>query len=291
MKRTEVTMGSLLGIVLVFLMSFFLVTLIHNTSFAETIIDHNCTDLSQIPDNWIEQVKQNIKVYYGHTSHGSQLTNGLERIETQKYSVAIAGTLPNESGALCIRDISTYNPGDFFPTVPGALSTNPEINVVMYGWCGQPGGSAWQTLLNSYIADMESLEQQNPNVTFVYMTGNAQENDCSGCNRHLFNEELRQYVKDNNKVLFDFADLDVYYNNELSTYICPNWCTCAGQSIPREHPYWGGGNFNNPCGHTTYESCENKGKATWWLFARIAGWTGNGGTSPPATPVNLRIKK
>jgi len=75
-------------------------------------------------------------VYYRHTSHGSQLTNGLERIETQKYSVAIAETLPNESGALCIPDITTYNPGDFFPTVPGDLSTNPEINVVMYGWCG-----------------------------------------------------------------------------------------------------------------------------------------------------------
>ncbi|MHA1396015.1 MAG: hypothetical protein ACTSRZ_21130, partial [Promethearchaeota archaeon] len=24
--------------------------------------------------------------------------------------------------------------------------------------------------------------------------------------------------------------------------------------------------------HTTYESCENKGKAFWWMMAKLAGW-------------------
>jgi hypothetical protein len=172
MKLSNIKIGYFFGIVLV---SFFIVALMHNKLLAETIIDHNCTDLSKIPDNWIEQVKQNIKVYYGHTSHGGQLTDGLERIETEKYSVAIDWSLPSESGALCIGNRSnTYNPSDFFPSVPGALSANPEINVVMFGWCGQPGSDDWQAILNSYIADVEAMEQQYPNVTFVYMTGHAQ---------------------------------------------------------------------------------------------------------------------
>jgi len=261
---------------------------------AAIIINHTTNDLSQIPDYWIDQVKNNIKVYFGHTSHGTQLTQGLLRIESNdlKYSVAIPQwSLPNEPGALCIYDRSdTYDPGDFFPTVPGVLSANPEINVVMYGWCGQPGnppGGNWQAYLNSYIATMNSLEQQYPGVTFVYMTGNAQEVDCSGCTRHLFNEGLRTYCMQNNKPLYDFGDLDSWYDGDMDTYVCPSWCACAGQNIPRENDVWGGGNSNNPCGHALYPSCDNKGSAAWWLFARIAGWPGPGGgdTQPPAIQI------
>ena len=44
------------------------------------IIDHTCTDLSQIPSTWIDQVKSQLRVSYGHTSHGSQPVTGLEVI-------------------------------------------------------------------------------------------------------------------------------------------------------------------------------------------------------------------
>jgi hypothetical protein len=259
------------------------------------IIDHTATDLSQIPDYWINQVKKNIRVYYGHTSHGAQITSGLLRLESQygaKYSVAIDWDLPSEAGALCIEDASTYDwQPDFYPTVARVLSTHPQINVVMYMWCGQHSGANWQTLLNGYIADMQSLERQYPNVRFVYATGNAQEQDCSGCVRHQFNEQLRQFVRNNNKVLYDFGDLDAWYNGDMATYSSPPWCSVygcpGGMLLPYEHPHWGGGNYNNPCGHTTYESCDNKGRAFWWLLARIAGWTTD--TTPPLPPTGLQI--
>lgn len=45
---------------------------------APIIVDHTCTDLSQVPANWIQQAKANLRVGYGHTSHGSQLVTGIE---------------------------------------------------------------------------------------------------------------------------------------------------------------------------------------------------------------------
>jgi len=129
-------------------------TIYSQTRTEAIVIDHNCNDLSKIPDNWIEQAKK-LKIYFGHTSHGEQLIHGMEKIESEKgakYNMASDWELPNEANALCIRNRSdTYDPGDFFPTVPGALNSNPEINVVMYGWCGQPGSDDWQTLLNDYF--------------------------------------------------------------------------------------------------------------------------------------------
>jgi len=178
--------NSFLKIILFLLMILHSLSLINSACLAESIrIDHTSIELSEIPDYWIDQVKGNLRIYYGHTSHGSQLIQGLKSIEAQqgsKYRIATGLTLPKELDALCIRDQGdTYDPRDFFPTVPGALNSNPEINVVMYGWCGQPSGNNWQSLLNNYIDTMKSLEQQYPSVTFVYMTGHAQEADCAGC--------------------------------------------------------------------------------------------------------------
>ena len=45
------------------------------------IIDHHCLDLSQIPLEWIENAKDYLHIGYGHTSHGSQLTSGMDAVE------------------------------------------------------------------------------------------------------------------------------------------------------------------------------------------------------------------
>ena len=71
------------------------------------IIDHTCTDLVQIPDKWIKAVQVNLRLHYAHTSHGGQLTTGLEQIQgsASEYSVARQeGALPTNASALCIFD-------------------------------------------------------------------------------------------------------------------------------------------------------------------------------------------
>ncbi len=251
---------------------------------APLIVDHNASAaFNRIPPQWLNAARQNLKMYYGHTSHGAQITNGLLDIESQygtAYNVAIAqGSLSVESGALAVFDASTYDWGiDFHPTVDQVLNANPQINIVMYMWCGQHSGVDWQTNLNTYLADMQSLEQRYPNVRFIYATGNAMSQDCTGCVREQFNSQLRQFATAHKKVLFDFGDLDAWYNGVRTTYPTPNWCgqygCTTGALLPAAAPEWGGSDYNNPCGHALDASCVNKAKAFWWMAARLSGWDG-----------------
>ena len=244
------------------------------------IITHACTDTSAIPRAWIDAAQAGIRLHYAHTSHGGQLTTGLTRIEAgdTTYSVAIAyRSLATEAGALCIFDgqeFDTYiTPDEYWETEAGLDSTrnvldhNPTINVSMWSWCTQLNYYS-QAQCQAYIDAISLLESEYPAVTFVYMTCNAQASGSSGYNRYLNNEMIRQHCIDNDKVLFDFADLDAWWYNpstgwEFSSY------EESGTDVPLEHPQFNG----NESGHTTYESCEQKGKAVWHMVARLAGWT------------------
>jgi hypothetical protein len=253
-------------------------------------IDHTCTDLSQIPDEWIDSVQANLRLHYAHTSHGGQLTTGLNRLEAEdaKYDVSIThSSLPTDAGALCIFDgqeTETYiTPELYWETETGmnntrnVLTNNPTINVSMWSWCCQlTGYSEAQT--QAYLDSVTVLEAEFPDVTFIYMTCNAQATGGSGYNRYLRNEQIRTYCTDNEKVLFDFADLDAWWQNgsmwEHATY------EYESHDVPVEHEHFNG----SEAAHTTYESCEQKGRAVWWMMARLAGWAGGVDVSE-ASPV------
>jgi len=237
------------------------------------IIDHNCIDLSQIPAEWIDTTQEQIKLHYGHTSHGSQLTTGLDRlmmINSRNYFVSMSTSgLPTEEGALCIYHPSN-DPAAYYANTQGILDANPIINVSMFSWCCQATYSDWEDYLDEYLTNMQAFEAANPDVTFTYMTGNAQADGESGYNRYQFNEEIRAFCRDNEKVLFDFADLDAWFDGEQHTYRYNRY------HIPLEHPHFNG----NEAGHTTYESCEQKGRAVWWMMARLAGWEPDAADEP-----------
>ncbi len=245
----------------------------HNTS--TLIINHNNTYVSSIPNEWIDKVKSKIKLHYAHTSHGSQLTKGLEILRNRYSRLSYTldyYRLPNSSN-LCILDgqsngddyitpdLYWENGGDSY--TKDTLNKYSSINVSMWAWCTQLNYYS-ESEVNNYLNKMNELEKAFPNVTFVYMTGNAQATGEEGYNRYLRNEQIRDYCKKNKKVLFDFADLDSWYNGEQATY------TYNGKKIPKEHPHYNGDEW----GHTTLSSCENKAKALWYLLARIEGWNG-----------------
>jgi len=254
---------------------------------AAIVIDHTCTDISQIPQEWLDAAKQQMRIHYSHESHGRQIVYGLlglELINSVKYSVAIrpdnTAQLPPPENPPAVRMYDGQPPEwvadaeDYWNTTSGINRTQNVINTLLpYGlnvdawcWCWQLD-TASQQYTQKYLNTMAALEAANPAVTIVYMTGNAQTSSQSGYNRYLRNEQIRQFCIQNNKVLFDFGDIDAWYDGEQRTY------QYAGHTVPLQHSHWAGDYSSS---HTNYEGCLNKGRAFWWLMACLAGWDNPG---------------
>lgn len=242
------------------------------------IIDHACIDLGLIPSGFIEDAQDNVKIHYAHTSHGGQITEGLSLIEAANatFDVSVASlSLPTDAGALCIYDGNaphTYITPDLYwqgasatAITQNTINNNPTLTVSLWSWCTQVDGYD-EASIQEYLDTMTALETANPGITFIYMTGNAQAEGSSGYNRWVNNEMIRQYCLDNDKILFDFADLDCWSGGVQNTYAYdPGDGTIQ---VPSEHPDFG----VDEAAHTTYTSCEQKGRAFWWLAAMLAGW-------------------
>ncbi len=237
-------------------------------------IDHQCTDISGIPDEWITRVKESWRIHYAHTSHGEQITTGLELLSSGNsnyrfYSASCQ--MPVALNGISLMDgqyvqqdayCETYITPDLYWESEYGLNltrwvlNNHDVNISLWAWCCQPDYYS-DTEVQNYLNKMSQLEQEYPQVIFIYMTGNAQSTEM---NRFQRNNQIREYCQNNNKVLFDFADLDCWYNGQQH----------LESGIPVEHPHYHG----DEAGHTTYESCINKARAFWWLLARLSGWDG-----------------
>jgi len=236
------------------------------------IVDHRHTDITKIPRNWFKIIRETYKIHYAHTSHGEQITVGLEMLSNENSSYNFYPDncrMPEDNDYLCLMDGQKQNGGCETYITPdlywqgnngmdltrSVLSTF-AVNISLWAWCTQLDDySASQ--VQEYLDNMSQLESEYPNVTFIYMTGNAQSPSRNRLDR---NNQIREYCRNNNKVCFDFADLDCWYGGHQYTQ----------DGIPLQHPDYDG----DQAGHTTYESCKNKAKAFWWLLARLSGWDG-----------------
>ena len=255
------------------------------------IIDHTCTDISQIPDVWLNQAKA-LTLHYAHTSHGSQIISGIQNLEFQnpKYSVAVresttAGLPPEEDpAAMRIYDGNppeTYiEPGDYWDGISGmdrtrAVANTGDYYFSMWSWCGQVS-SASQSYIQSYLDTMAQFETEYPGMRFIYMTGHLDGSQSSG-NLHIGNEQIRAYCIANNKVLFDFADIERYDpdGTDFLDLGATDNCDYSGGNWAIE---WCNSNPGSDlcascsCAHSQSLNCNVKARAFWWMMARLAGW-------------------
>jgi hypothetical protein len=251
--------------------------------------NHSTARLSVIPEQWILKARSSLHIAYGHTSHGSQLVYGMSGLVTY-ISNLYAFNSTGSGGALELRDNPFSTASDLGAPDRTAwehatrtyLTSHPEINVIIWAWCGQVS-TATEVDITTYLALMSGLEHDFPNVSFVYMTGHLDGTGTSG-NLYKRNEQIREYVRANKKILFDFADIESYnpdgvsfvdknandncdYDSDGNGSLDRNWATDWQAAHPGQ---W----YACDAAHSQPLNGNLKAYAAWWLWARLAGWDG-----------------
>jgi len=267
-------------------------------TFDPSRIDHNCTDINQIPQFAIEDAKSLLRISYGHTSHGSQLTSGMTGLVEFANNGGKGLSLPDDifawnnggsGGALDLEDGKLEGDCGYYPDWVNETreylddAAHSDVNVIIWSWCGQVGGKyASGTLESEYLIPMDQLEVDYPNVAFVYMTGHVDHGNDT--NTKAANQMIREFCAENGKVLYDFADIESY-DPDGSYYAFPNdncdyyesatgpklgnWAT-EWQASHTEGVDW----YDCSASHTQPLNANQKAYAAWWLWARLAGWEG-----------------
>lgn len=243
------------------------------------IIDHNCTDISRIPPEWVSRAKASFSIAYGHTSHGSQLVSGMSVLaaEDNLYSFNRDGT----NGALKFHDCAFSGDLGHNGDTTWADRTrnflnrheNSGVNIVMWSWCGGVSDNTEQGI-NTYLNTMDALEKEYPEVTFIYMTGHLDGSGKDG-NLNIRNNQIRDFCKVGNKVLFDFADIESY-NPDGHYFLDRNADDGCNYDAGNWAVEWCSANAGKcssvSCAHSESINCDRKGRAVWWMLARMAGW-------------------
>ncbi|MGI6085246.1 MAG: hypothetical protein ACOYIF_07335 [Acetivibrionales bacterium] len=256
------------------------------------VADHKCIDINNVPPEWAEKAKKELHIAYGHTSHGSQITYGLLGM-TYFKGEAFTYLKGNPEGSLDLRDnpfgreMDLGNPDNKTWAIEtrNYLRKNKDINVVMWSWCGQLSKGDHE-FVQAYLDQMQALENEFPNVIFIYMTGHL---DGTGEEGVLWqnNNKIREFCLDNNKVLFDFADIESYnpdgeyfgdkYSNDGCWYDSDNdktpdknWAQ-EWQKTHKKGVDW----YDCYSAHSEPVNANMKAAAMWWLLARICGYAGH----------------
>lgn len=258
------------------------------------VIDHRHTDITKLTAAKINQAKSVLHIAYGHTSHGSQLTDGMSGLVGFANGGGKGLALPDNAfawnnggtgGALDLHDYAMggdvgYHPAWVNNTI--AYLNNPansDVNVVIWSWCGQMTSKFTSNkLVSEYLAPMSALESSYPNVIFVYMTGHVDIGQ--DANQKAACQAIRDYCIANNKVLYDFADIEHYDPDGNYYEFVDDNCgvyTSAGAGLyDNWATRWQGSHtvgvdwYNCSSAHSQALNANQKAYAAWALWCALA---------------------
>jgi len=225
-------------------------------------IDHNCVDLSIIPDSYLPSAAS-LRALFRHASVGDGINWGLD---------CLAGLKPTNSSCSCYTpekyDRSNWilenrgNPGsqqkvDDLVTQTQLRFTDFDVFMMKFCYIDALGDSHpdW----DYYRTKMEQLEADYPNKKFVWWTIPLTRDGMPGTD--WFNQKVRSYCAEHKKILFDIADIECYDPNGVKyTNAQGNEVIC--QDYTKEIH----------AGHLNVPGRIRVASAFWHLMARLAGW-------------------
>ena len=256
-------------------------------------IDHRDTDLARLGQARIERAKAALHIAYGHTSHGSQLTDGMSGLVDFANGGGKGLALPQDifawnngghDGALDLRDYALCDDVGYYPAWVQCTSNylsdpaHSNVNVILWSWCGQMDDKYEAgTLTNEYLAPMAALERDYPGVTFVYMTGHVDIWD--DADNKAACEAIRAWCATNDRVLYDFNDIEhhdpdgtffEFVDDYCNTYdgaggtIIGNWAL-AWQTNHVQGVDW----YDCGAAHSLPLNANMKAYAAWALWCRL----------------------
>ena len=280
---------------------------------AQIIVDHTSVNLLEVPSQWVDSAKSKLHIAYGHTSHGSQVTEGMYALTAFVNGGGLGLSLPQDffnlnnggiDGALDLHDYAMSGDAGYYPDwvnntrsylgTPDLITgrgsgENADVNVIIWSWCGQVSSQTENSMITDYLAPMTQLETDYPGIKFVYMTGHLAGTGVAG-NLNLRNEQIRTYCRNNGKILYDFADIESYDPDGLVNYMslfANDNCDYDSDDNGSLDANWATNWQNTHTLNVDWYECNavhsqslngnQKAYAAWHLWARIAGWDGENG--------------
>ena len=260
---------------------------------APVLIDHRSVDVTQLTLPQIERAKAALHIAYGHTSHGSQLTDGMAGLVGFANGGGKGLALPanafawnngGSGGALDLHDYAMGGDVGYYPAWVQNTSNylndsaNSNVNVIIWSWCGQMDDKYESgTLTNEYLAPMAAFERNYPHVAFVYMTGHVDIWD--DADNKAACAAIRAWCATNDRILYDFNDVE--HHDPDGTYYdfvnddCSVYAGAGGASIGNWATEWQAAHAQNvdwyDCGsaHSQPLNANLKAYAAWALWCRL----------------------
>lgn len=258
--------------------------------------------LRSIPDEYINAARNNLHIAYQHTSHGTHVSYGMFGLpgflagDISKF--AITNNHP-QTDKLDFRDnaMASYaeqgvdasdlsrNETAFIQATRNYLDdpNNAEINVVMWGWCNIAG----HDVAGNYLPGMQTLINEYPSVSFIFMTGHANKDSNVGDGLPKNQADLiLDYCKENNFYCLDYYGIDTHCmdghywedagddgNSSTGGNYYADW---QNNHSPGEGYFE---NLSSPRGSVTFGAhnsqhitANRKAFAMWYILAKIVGW-------------------
>lgn len=193
----------------------------------------NCVAAASYSQTLLDDITR-FRWFFAHASVGGGMIDGIDMLRQLKgthypvFPVSEDGMPPATTQNGALYEYMRGNPGaqekfDSFETYVTNGWRYPKVNIALNKLCYIDQDAD----VSYYLRSMTNLEAAFPETVFVYMTMPlTTDTDENNYKRNLYNDAVRDFVRTNNRVLFDIADIEAYDTNGVATVFTYNSRVC-----------------------------------------------------------------